>query len=123
MQSTNPRFVSLSSGRQASGIRAIVMKGEGMVQPISAQVCSRACTFSLIASAGSASMRPAMGRSTSPSTSPSATTTMPPPHAASVFAASAMSASFVPTTSRLCASCATVEAIAPRLMPKPLTKP
>ena len=64
-----------------------------------------------------------MGSSTSPSTLPSATTVMPPPQAASVFAARAMSSSFVPTTSKLCASCATVDAIAPRLMPKPFTKP
>ena len=64
-----------------------------------------------------------MGSSTSPSTSPSATTTMPPPTSASVLAASAMSASLVPTTSRLWASWATVEAMAPRLMPKPLVKP
>lgn len=45
---------------------------------------------------------------------------MPPPHAANVLAARAMSSSFVPTTSRLCASCATVDAIALCLMPKPL---
>ena len=36
-----PRFVRRSSGRQASGMSAMVMKGEGMVQPISAQVFSR----------------------------------------------------------------------------------
>ena len=102
---------------------AIVMNGEGMVQPISSHARSSAWTLPLISTASLSSMRPAMGSSTRLTTAPSATTTWPPPHAASVLAASAMSASFVPTTSRLCASCATVDAMAPRLMPKPFTKP
>ena len=123
VQSTSPRSVSRSSGRQARGMSAIVIKGETMSQPISFQASERAATFSLISSALSGFISPASGSSTQPRILPSRTAHMPPPQRISVLAARAMSSSFVPTTSRLCASCATVEAIAPHLMLKPLTKP
>ena len=48
---------------------------------------------------------------------------MPPLLSIRVLAASAISASLVPTTSRLWASWATVEAMAPQRIPKPLQKP
>ena len=54
---------------------------------------------------------------------PPATAHSPPPHSISVFAANAISSSFVPATSRLCASWETVWAMAPFLKPNPFTKP
>ena len=56
-------------------------------------------------------------------TSPSRATTSPPPSACARSAHSAMSASSTPTTTRLCASWATVEANAPARSPNPRTSP
>ena len=50
-------------------------------------------------------------------------TTIPPPMFASRRTANAIAASLIPTTTTLCASCATVEASAPRRSPKPRTNP
>src|SRR6185503_12513746 len=53
----------------------------------------------------------------------SAITTSPPPVSASRPTARAISPSSTPTTTMLCASCASDVAIAPRWSPKPCTKP
>ena len=104
VQSTRPRFVRRSSGRQASGTSAIVIYGELITQPICFHAASSFATSSAISRTGRSFIRPAMGSGTTASTLPSATAHMPPPHSTSVLAASAISASFVPATSRLCAS-------------------
>lgn len=100
-QSTRPRLVRRRSGRQARGMRAMVMNGDGMLQPMVFQASSRVATSAAISSADSSFIRPAIGSLARPSTFPSATATMPPPQLMRVLAARAMSSSFVPTTSRL----------------------
>lgn len=122
-QSTKPRLVRRNSGKQASGMSAMVINGDGKVQPIISQDSSSLATVAAISSAGSSFMRPAIGSGTQPNTLPSYTATIPPPHSIKVLAASAISSSLVPTTRRLWASWATVLAMAPFLMPKPLTNP
>ena len=68
---------------------------------------------------------PPSGSGTSAMTRPASTATWPPPISASRATAAAISAgpeaSRAPTTMQLCASWATVEAIAPRLSPNPCT--
>ena len=113
----------LTSGRQASDTIDIVMNGEGSVQPNSFHAFSSTFTFSSISSTETSFISPATGNSTSPRIFPFFTATSPPPQSISVFTAIAISLSFVPTTSRLCASCATVCARAPSLIPKPLINP
>ena len=66
---------------------------------------------------------PATGQGSSAATRPFTTATCPPPIWASRLAATAISASSTPTTPTLCASCARVEASAPRRSPKPDTNP
>ena len=72
---------------------------------------------------GQGSSNPAIGKGSSARTFPPATATTPPPHAVTCWAATCMSSSFMPTTTRLCASCATDEARAPRCRPNPFNKP
>ena len=55
--------------------------------------------------------------------SPSSATAIPPPSLRSAAAAVSISASLVPATIKLCESCATVEATAPRFNLSPCTKP
>ena len=82
----------------------MVMKGEGMVHPMSAQARSRPATSAATSSSGLVLIRPATGSSTSPRTRPSCTATAPPPQFTKAFAAMAMSSSLSPTTNRLWAS-------------------
>ena len=67
-------------------------------------------------------MRPATGSGSSAITFPSRATANPPSVSRKRLTAAAMSASSTPTTHRLWLSWPTDEAIAPRFMPKPLTK-
>ncbi len=66
---------------------------------------------------------PATGKGRSASTRPPSTTAKPPRIVARWLAASAMSASSAPTTQMLWLSWPIEDAMAPRLMPKPFTKP
>ena len=82
-------------------------------RPCAASTISRdAATTS---SSGASESRPATGSGSSASTSAPSTTTIPPPRFASRRTAAAIDASFMPTTTTLCASWATVDAIAPAL--------
>ena len=78
LQSTSPRSVSLKSGRHASGIMDIVMKGDGSVQPISSHAFSREETCSFISSSGLSLISPAIGRATLLNIVPFCTATSPP---------------------------------------------
>ena len=98
------------------------MNGEGILQPMSDQACSIFATSAATVSTSLSLMRPHTGSSTSARTLPSATATSPPPHSTSVCAASAMSSSLSPTTSRLWESWLTVWASAP-WTPKPVQNP
>ena len=64
-----------------------------------------------------------MGSASSAVTLPSTAATKPPRNSISRFTAMAMSASLQPMTQTLWLSWPTDEAMAPRVMPKPLTKP
>ena len=100
------------------------MLGLFSAQPHSRNPSSTEAAACATSAAGRSDMRPAMGSATLPITLPSATTTCPPPLAASSFTASAICSSSVPATRRLWQSWATVVATAhvPR-KPKPWTRP
>ena len=104
-------------------VSAMVMNGDGIVQPISAHAFSIAATAFVISSSGRSLIRPAIGSGSRATSLPPLATAIPPPHSTRALATTAISSSLVPTTSRLWASWATVEAIAPSSMPKPSTKP
>ena len=90
---------------------------------MASQARPSSATSRLISAVRSSFISPATGRATRQSTAPPRTTTRPPPHSAKALAATAISRSSAPTTSRLWASWATVLAMAPSWMPNPVTKP
>ena len=121
--STSPRSVIFSDGITDSARNESVMNGASIVTPC---VASRSCnpsSPSATSSSGRSESSPAIGSGSSPRTSPSSATTSPPPSACARAAHSAMSTSDTPTTTRLCASWATVEAKAPPVSPNPRTSP
>ena len=117
--STRPRSVIFSDGITESARKASVRNGVAPVQPSpwAASFVARLCSITV--ASGASERRPATGRGHSATTRPSSTTTMPPPMWARWLTANARSLSLMPTTTRLCASCATDDASAPCVRPEP----
>src|SRR5581483_6282088 len=121
--STSPRSVSFSLGITDSARNDRSWKGASTVEPSSCAAATIARLRATTSSSGASDSSPATGSGSSASTCAPSTTTMPPPMFASRRTAAAIAASLIPTTTTLCASCATVDAIAPRRRPKPRTSP
>ena len=99
------------------------MNGASIRTPCSSSSATSSSSRSTTASAGCSDSRPATGSASSPRSSPPSATAIPPPSSISRRAQAAMLASSAPTTTMLCASCATVDANAPLRRPKPRTSP
>ena len=84
-------------------------------RPCAASLQARLCAMT--SASGASERSPATGSGHSATTRRPSTATMPPPSSTSRSIAKVMSRSFMPTTTRLCASCATLEASAPRCEP------
>ena len=121
--STRPRSVSFSAGITDRARNASSWNGASIVQPSCAAAATTACERSTTSASGASLRIPATGSGSSASTSPPSTATMPPPMFARRRAAVAIAASLMPTTTRLCASCESVVASAPRSSPNPFTRP
>ena len=103
--------------------KAMVWKGEGSSHPSARAAATQAWLAEMTSSSDASESNPAIGSFSSALTIPPSTTTTPPPVSDRRRTARSMSSSFTPTTTMLCASCATVEASAPLRSPKPRTKP
>src|SRR5579875_817042 len=121
--SISPWSVNFSAGMTDSERKLSVIHGCSSLQPSSAAAVSRASNCFTSSAAGSGETSPPNGKGTLARTSPSTTQAKPPPISSRTWAARKISPSFAPATTRLCASCATLEAMAPLRNPKPLTSP
>ena len=107
----------LSAGITESARNDIVRNGVAPLQPSAAAASVHARLCAITSSSGATEKRPATGSGHSASTRPSSTATIPPPSSTARATAASMSSSETPSTTRLCASCATVDASAPRCRP------
>src|SRR6266511_1450155 len=121
--STSPRSVIFRLGITDSPRNESVRKGVAPDQPSARAASLQARLCSITSASGASASNPATGSGSSAATSPPSITTMPPPSSPRRSTARTMSASAMPTTTMLWASCATVEARAPRCKPEPCTKP
>src|SRR6266487_6764371 len=121
--STSPRSVIFRLGITDRPRNDSVRNGVAPDQPTARAALLHARLFAITAASGASASSPATGSGSSAFTSPPSTTTMPPPSSPSRSTALVMSSSSIPTTTMLCASCATVDASAPRCSPEPWTNP
>src|SRR5205085_6482722 len=121
--STRPWSVIFRLGITESARNDIVRNGVAPPQPSRSAASVQARLRSTTSASGRSASSPPTGSGNSASTSPLSTATMPPPSSARRSTTRVISASFMPTTTRLWASWATVEPRAPRSRPKPRAKP
>ena len=121
--STSPRSVIFSDGITDSARNDSVMNGAPISTPCSASRSCRCSSPSATSSSGRSESSPAIGSASSPRDLAVARHDEPAAELLRPRGAQRHVASDTPTTTRLCASWATVEANAPARSPNPRTSP